>query len=119
MKITNIDMSIHLNSLNSISSKVTGKLGYAVARNIRKLSNELIEFENIRQEHIRKYGKENEDGDYVIKKDTEEFNKFVADMSEFANIAHDVDIFMIDDEDLIKSSLTADEMMMLDFMIKE
>ena len=119
MKFTNIEMTNHLNSLNQISSKVKGKLGYAVARNIRKISNELIEFENIRLEHIRKYGTVNENGECVIKKDTEEYYKFITDMQEFANISHDVDIYSVDAEIVMESDLTAEEMVTIEFMINE
>lgn len=119
MKLTNVEMSNHLSSLNHISSKVKGKLGYAVSRNIRKMSNELIEFENLRLEHIRKYGTDNGNGECVIKKDTTEYNQFITDMQEYATIAHDVDIYMIDAEEIFKSDLTADEITTIDFMINE
>lgn len=119
MKLTNIEMSNYLNSLQQISNKVKGKLGYAVARNIRKISDELIEFENIRLEHIRKYGTDNGNGECVIKKDTEEYDKFLTDMQEYATISHDVDIYTVDAEIVMDSDLTADEMNMIYFMIKE
>lgn len=119
MKLTNIEMSRHINSLNKISNKVKGKLGYAVARNIRKISDELIEFENIRLEHICKYGTDNGNGECVIKKDTQEYNQFLTDMQEYATISHDVDIYMIDAEEIFKSDLTADEITTIDFMINE
>lgn len=119
MKLTNIKMSNYLNSLQQISNKVKGKLGYAVARNIRKISDELIEFENIRLEHIRKYGTDNGNGECVIKKGSEEFNMFLTDMQEYVTIAHDVDIYMIDTEEIFKSDLTADEITNIDFMINE
>lgn len=119
MELTNIEMSNYLSSLRSISDKITGKLAYAVARNIRKISNELIEFDKVREEHIRKYGTKNDNGEYVIHKDTEAFDSFVKDMEEYAMISHDVDIYMVDAEDVFKSNLTADEILKLDFMIRE
>lgn len=119
MKLTNIEMTNYVNSLQNISSKVKGKLGYAVARNIRKITNELTEFENIRLEYIRKYGTVNENGECIIKKDTEEYDKFITDMQEYVTISHDVDIYMIDVEEIIKSDLTADEITSIDFMINE
>lgn len=119
MKLTNIEMSNHLNSLNQISNKAKGKLGYAVARNIRKISDELIEFETLRLEHIHKYGTDNGNGECVIKKNTEEYHKFITDMQEFANISHDVDIFMINAEFVMDSDLTAEEMIKIEFMINE
>ena len=119
MKLTNIEMSNYLNSLQQVSNKVKGKLGYAVVRNIRKISDELIEFENIRLEHIRKYGTDNGNGECVIKKDTEEYNQFLTDMQEYATISHDVDIYTVDAEIVMESDLTADEINMIYFMIKE
>ena len=119
MKLTNIEMSNYLNSLQQVSNKVKGKLGYAVARNIRKISDELIEFENIRLEHIRKYGTDNGNGECVIKKDTSEYNQFITDMQEYATISHDVDIYTVDAEIVMESDLTADEMNMIYFIIKE
>ena len=119
MKLTNIEMSQHIKSLQQISNKVKGKLGYAVARNIRKISDELIEFENIRLEHIRKYGTDNGNGECVIKKDTQEYNQFLTDMQEYATISHDVDIYTVDAEIVMESDLTADEMNMIYFIIKE
>ena len=119
MKLTNIEMSNYLNSLQQVSNKGKGKLGYAVARNIRKISDELIEFENIRLEHIRKYGTDNGNGECVIKKDTSEYNQFLTDMQEYATISHDVDIYTVDAEIVMESDLTADEINMIYFMIKE
>ena len=119
MKLTNIEMSTHLSSLNRISNKVRGKLGYAVARNIRKISEELIEFENIRLEHIRKYGTDNGNGECIIKKDTVEYNQFLTDMIEFANISHEVDIYVIEPDVIMESDLTAQEIGTLNFMIND
>lgn len=119
MKLTNIEMSNNLNSLRQISNKVTGKLGYAVARNIRKITDELIEFENLRFEHIRKYGMDNGHGEYIVKKDTDAYDKFIVDMQEYAMISHVVDIYMIEPDEIFKSDLTADEITSIDFMINE
>ena len=40
-------------------------------------------------------------------------------MQEYVTISHDVDIYMIDVEEIIKSDLTADEITSIDFMINE
>lgn len=119
MKITNVQMAQYLTSLQSISNKVKGKLGYAVARNIRKISNELTEYNNIRDEYICKYGTKNENGEYVIHQNTEAFNLFLTDMQEFACISHDVDIYTVDAEEFEKSDLTAEEIINVDFIINE
>ena len=62
MKLSNGKMSLYLNSLNKISNKVKGKLAYCVARNMRKLSSELTEFENIKNNYICEHGVEDENG---------------------------------------------------------
>ena len=119
MKLTNIDMTNYIKSLQNISNKVKGKLGYAVARNIRKISDELIEFENIRLECIRKYGTDNGNGECVIKTNTPEYDTFITEMQEYVLIKHDVDIYTIEPDEIFKSDLTADEIASIDFMINE
>lgn len=118
MKLTNIKMNLYLNFLKSISTKVTGKLGYAVAKNMRKIANELVEFENIKNEYICKHGKKNKNGTFSIDNGSEEYRAFLDYIEEFVNIEHEVDIFKINEEELSKSDLTAEEMLNLEFMIK-
>lgn len=119
MKLTNIKMNLYLSFLKSISNKVTGKLGYAVAKNMRKIASELIEFENIKNEYICEHGEKDKDGVFTIKKDSNEYKAFLDYIEEYALIEHEVDIFEIDEEELAKSNLTAEEMLNLEFMIKK
>ena len=118
MILTNATMSLYLNSLTTISSKVKGKLAYCVARNIRKLSNELIEFEKIKNDYIMEHGTETDDGRYSIDLKSDEYKKFLEFIKEFLAIEHDVDIFMVSEEEIFSSDLTGDEILSLDFMIK-
>ena len=120
MKLTNIEMNNILSNLGNISDKVTGKLAYAVARNMRKIGNEIVDFENIRNKLINKYGTLDEnENNYVIKVGTEEHKKFMEEISEYTSIEHDVDIYKVDKEEIFKSNLTAKEIINLDFMIEE
>lgn len=121
MKLTNIEMSAYLNSLKEISGKTKGKLSYAVARNIRKLTNELVEFEDTRNELICKYGSETENGQYIIdpQSNPDGFEKYWKDMQEYSYISHDVDIFRIDPVVFETSDLTAEDIMNIEFMIDE
>lgn len=120
MKLTNIEMNNVLSNLGNISDKVTGKLAYAVARNMRKIGNEIVDFENIRNKLINKYGTLDEnENNYVIKVGTEEHKKFMEEISEYTSIEHDVDIYKVDKEEIFKSNLTAKEIINLDFMIEE
>lgn len=119
MKLANIEMSNCLSNLKSISGKVTGRLAYAVSRNMRKLSNEVLEFETIKNNLIDQYGEKNEDGVMTIKTGTDSYKKFIEDISEYSDIAHEVDIYTIPSDVLYDSVLNADEMLYLDFMIHE
>lgn len=119
MKLTNTEMSNYLMSLRNISEKVNGKLAYAVSRNMRKLANEVLEFEEIRNSLIDKYGTKNKDGIFTIKIGTEAYDNFIEDISEYLDIEHEVDIFTVNSEIMCKSDLNAEEMLQLDFMITE
>ena len=76
MKLSNATMSLYLNSLTTISSKVKGKLAYCVARNIRKLSSELTEFEKIKNEYICEHGTETNDGRFMIETNSDEYKNY-------------------------------------------
>jgi hypothetical protein len=110
-------MNKYMKSLNDVSEKVSGKLAYCVARNIRKLKDELIEFENMRNEYICKHGEVDENGNYFIKIDSDEYVKFCEFINELMNIEHEVDIMNIEKEELFKSTLNANEILELEFMI--
>ncbi len=119
MILTNIEMSNYLMTLKNISEKVNGKLAYAVSRNMRKLANEVLEFEEIRNSLIDKHGTRNEDGISTIKIGTEAYNNFSEDISEYLGIKHEVDIFTVESEIMCNSNLNAEEMLQLDFMVTE
>lgn len=119
MKLTNIQMSNNLLYLNKIANKTKGKLAYAIARNIRKISNEVCEFEKIRNDLIAKYGTADENGISSIKANTDAYDKFLKEIEEYIYIEHDVDIYKISEEEIFKSDLTANEILWLDFMIDD
>jgi len=119
MKLTNIQMDNYLQSLQKISEKVTGVFAYAVARNIRKISEELVEYRNLKDNTIRKYGTETEDGRSTIEVGSEAFYKYVEEMKDYNEIAHEVPIQMISQKELLSSHLNANEILSVDFMIQE
>lgn len=119
MKLTNIEMSNKLINLNDISDKVSGKLAYAVARNIRKISAEIIEFENIKNQLINKYGTADENGLSSVNVGTEGYEKFMDEIKEYTSIEHDIDIYKVSEDEIFKSDLNAKEIINLDFMIEE
>ena len=117
--MTNIEMLNRLTYLQSISSKVTGRLAYAVARNIRKITNECQDFIKIKDDLVRKYGTMTEDGNLVIQQNSESYSKFMDELKEYTDLQCDVDIYSVDEKELWESELNADEMLMIEFMVKE
>ena len=101
-----------LNFLNNISKQCIGKLGYAVARNIRVLNTELTEFQNERNELIRKYG--TKEGDNIfIEAGSEAFFKFQNEMKQYESLDLDIPLMKVDREVLEGSDLSADILLVL------
>ena len=119
MKLTNRDMDIYINALSKISDNVTGKLAYAVARNIRKLSNELVEYQNMNNKTIEKYGTKNDKGTYSIRVDSEEYLKYLEEMQDVQDLEYEIDIQTVSEDIIENSNLNAQEILSIDFMIAE
>ena len=119
MKLTNKQMDDYFQRLSSVSEKTKGRLGYAIARNLRKLSEELVEYQNLKDKAITKYGKADDDGVSRILIGSDEYEKFLEDMKEFMDIQHDVQIFFVSEEDVINSELNGKEMLAIDFMVSK
>ena len=117
MKLTNKQMDEYYYSLYNLSEKATGRLGYAIARNLRKLSEELVEYQSLKDKAIEKYGEKGEDGIFRIKIGSEEYSKYLKEMKEYMEIQHDVPIFHVKSLDVMSSELNAKEMLAVDFMI--
>ena len=119
MKLTNVQMDNYLQAMQEISEKITGKFAYAVARNMRKISEELVEYQNLKNKAIFKYGETDETGRAAIKVGSDAFEKYLEDMKDYAEIAHDVEIQMITKDELLSSPLNANEILTIDFMVEE
>lgn len=119
MKLTNIEADNLLQALNNISDKVSGKSAYIIARNIRKLDDELQEYIKIKNEIIIKYGEKGEDGLYNIQINTDAFENYVAEMSKYMDIEINVDIMMIPPDDIFDTQLTAADILSIDLIIME
>ena len=119
MKLTNVQMDNYLQAMQNISEKITGKLAYVVARNMRKISEELVEYQNLKNNAIFKYGEIGEDGRASILIGSDAFKKFVEEMDEYADISHEVAIQKITQAELLSSPLNANEILTIDFMVEE
>lgn len=89
-----------------VSPKASGILGYAVAKNIRLLGQELTEYSKLRNDLIVKYGEKSGDG-YTIAPNSDSFKVFLTEFSQYQTLDIDVDLMKVDSEVLINSGLTA------------
>ena len=118
MKYTNLQLQNYFDVLNNIASKVTGKLAYLVTKNARKISEELQEYTDIRNNKLRQYGEER-DGQISLSVDSENYPKFIAEMAEYDEIELELSFLMAEPADLYTSNLNAIEMDQISFMIND
>ena len=115
MKFKNEDMFRNIMVMRDIHE--TGKLGYAIARNMRKMTDAAKEYMDIREDILKKYGNETDDGLYMIPKDkTADFSR---EMGEYSGIEHDVDVFFVSESDFLNSNMDTQQMFALDWMISQ
>jgi len=119
MQLTNKEADFCWSALNEIANKVSGKLGYAVARNLRTIGNSLKEYADIKNELINKYGEKSENGDTTLYGASPNFEKYLEEIDEYSNITHDINIMQVSPEEVYKSPLTANVITNIMFMIKE
>lgn len=120
--MTNMDMAIKLSILESFLNTATGKFGYAVARNVRKIKEACAEFLQIRSRLIEELGEKqldkdgNPTGNVIIKIGTEKYNEYNKKIGEIADIIHSVEIFRIP-YDSLPDTVTAQNMIDLEWML--
>ena len=113
--MTNMEM---FNAIQCISeANEIGKLGYALARNLRKLTNECKDFLDWRDKLLIKYGEHTGEGHYQILPEKQE--DFRSELKELEGISHDVDIYQIPESLFTSGHLTTKQMYALDWMVKE
>ena len=89
-----------------------GIVGYKIARNLRMINEELIEYEEVKRELFKKYGRE-ENNQLIIDKDSENYPLFIAELKPFEEQEVDFDFKKITEEELENSELNANQMMFL------
>jgi len=115
MKMKNATMWESIQTL--MGTQETGKLGYACARNLRKLMGECREYMEVRDRLMTEYG--NSEGNGKFSFDEEKGKAFADAIREFAVIEHDVDVFQVSEEVFCSGNLTTKEMYALAWMVKE
>ena len=115
MKMTNAQMWESIQTLSCV--KETGKLGYACARNLRRLMDACKEYMEMRDKLMIEYGKSEGDGKFTF--EPEKAQIFTEALSDYAVIEHDVDVFQVSEDVFCGGALTTKEMYALDWMVKE
>ena len=113
MKFTNDEMLRSIMMMRDLHE--TGKLGYAIARNMRKMTDASKEFMDIREQLLQKYGTDTGDGKYTISSDNA--IAFSREISEYSEIEHDVDVFCVDEDTFTSGDLDSQQMYVLEWMV--
>lgn len=115
MKLTNAQMFDSLQVLSQVEEE--GVLGFAIARNRRKLSNELSDYLAKRDELLKTYGTHEGDGRYTLT--PEAAQKFREALQPFADMTTDVAVCQVTADEFCSGTLTSQQMFFLDWMVKE
>lgn len=118
----NIDMENMLRVMEPYLDTATGKFGYAIARNIRKIKDACAEYLQTRQSLIEQLGEEEKDehgnptGIIGVKYGTDSFEKFQEKLGQISNIEHSVELYKVS-YDVLPDTFTAKEMLNLEWML--
>jgi hypothetical protein len=115
MKMSNEQMWEGIQALSCV--KETGKLGYACARNLRRLMDACKEYIEVRDRLMMEYGKDEGGGKFTFEPD--KAKAFSEAIREYSIIEHEVDVFQVSEDVFCGGGLTTREMYTLDWMVKE
>lgn len=90
----------------------TGKVGYAIYRNIALLEAATKEFQKMRDDLIIKYGSDNK-----ISNDSPNFGKFLTELTPLLEIECEVSFFTIDEDDMYNEALSTKDYLILKNLI--
>lgn len=96
----------------------TDLIGYAAARNTRIIGDEILDYEQLKDRLIMRYGEESGDGSYSIKPGSEGFAKFLAEIKEWAEAESDPAFYKIPSKEVI-GKLSGTEILEIDWMLED
>lgn len=116
MKLKNIQMEGMLVSLRPLLER-TDKIGYIAARNARKFKDALVEYFQIKNNLIKKYGEPDKSSfTMTIFPNSENMDKFKDEFDEIAEIEQDVDIMTLKFDDVV-GILSGNDILNVDWML--
>lgn len=116
MKMNNEQMLDSLAVLSKLENE-KGMLGYAIARNRKKILMEVQEYSAKRDELLKKHGKDIGNGQFRL--DPENAAEYFKDLQPFSELTVDVAVMQVDPEVFFGGNLTSSEMYILCWMVKE
>ena len=123
MLITNYDMTTKIDQLSKYLDRVD-IIGYAAARNIRRLEDSAMEFIKRRNEVLAKYGdverdeNGNDTGKRYITENSFHYNDVMDALNDIGEIKHEVEIFTIPYE-TVNGVLSGSDILELDWMFTD
>lgn len=121
MKIKIADILNKEKSLAEVLTKeVPVKAGYRLGRNLNKINSELRDYNNKRNELIKKYGEKNKKGDIEVKQGGEQWDNFSKDLGQLLDEEIEVDLMKVNLEMLGDIKIKSTDMAhLVDFIIEE
>lgn len=93
VKLNNSEMDNRIQSLTPLLEHAD-MVGYAAARNYRRLQDQNQEYQDQKAELIKKYGKE-EDGQFFINSSLPGWDEFLEELVPYMALEHEVEIYQI------------------------
>tara|TARA_R100000656_G_C3872383_1_gene112487 strand:+ start:183 stop:548 length:366 start_codon:yes stop_codon:yes gene_type:complete len=121
MKVKLIEIVNSADAFNKIAQQpMKAAVSFKVAKNLKSVGEELSVFEQSRGDLIRKYGKEDDEGNISIEPSTKGMKDFQKELGELLNVEVDLNGFKkIKLSQLSKCELSPQEMASLEFAIQE
>lgn len=118
----NDDMQNMIISVEPYLESATGRFGYAIARNVRKIREACAEYLQARQDLITELGEEeldesgNKTGVIRLRIGTDAYKEYLRRIAEYSGIRHNVEIYKIH-YCVLPDSMTAGDMLRLEWML--
>ncbi|MCC8039174.1 MAG: hypothetical protein LIP02_13730 [Bacteroidales bacterium] len=112
--MTNAEMDSAVQAMSNLHE--TGKLGYAIARNLRILKTECTEYLQLKAELFEELG-DRDGNQYSIPPD--KIPEYIERLGDIPSIDHEVNLYTITEEEFLSGTLTSDQMEALLFMVQE